>query len=366
LRCTPPPQAAPWASSRDLAWVHFARLGCATPLPGMLALAAGAVTAFAALSVAAAGAGRPAVLAALARTLVAGSSHPPDVHCPLRAQCSDVSAADVEVQKRSASIAMRDGASIDARIYEPPAPVSAIVYAHGGAFSMGDCESNSLMARTLSANTRSVLVDTSYRQGKAHPHPAATHDLEDVTRKVRELYPGLPVGVAGSSSGGFFALELAQHPPDRLPYAFCLALNPVAHPGKRRDYLRCCMNGTAKEAGYVVHHGPATAAALLKMQGDYWVTDAAADDAGEALNVGPHFTPTLAVLGGQDLNVPPQVTAGLTYWVDRIITLGKYGHELCDRAPPNKDSYLPALSLFVSDALRRSRGERPEATLLEA
>ena len=37
----------------------------------------------------------------------------------------------------------------------------------------------------LFAGVVTLKVDSSYRQGGAHPHPAATHDLEDVARFAR-------------------------------------------------------------------------------------------------------------------------------------------------------------------------------------
>mmetsp|Transcript_80871 Transcript_80871/g.261877 ORF Transcript_80871/g.261877 Transcript_80871/m.261877 type:complete len:301 (-) Transcript_80871:75-977(-) len=272
-----------------------------------------------------------------------------------KASHADGAPSLVSAQGRKATIAMRDGAEIDARIYHPERtePAGAIVYAHGGAFSIGDCESNAAVARALCGSTGCIVVDTSYRQGQAHPNPAAIQDLEDVTRHVRSGHPGLRVGVAGSSSGGYFALALSQHPPDGQPYAFCVALNPVAHPGRRREYLERCVGGGAAAAGFALHHGPQRAQAMIEMQTGYWVTDAAADAAGDELGPSEHGTPTMVVLGGQDLNVPPQITMALHRWAHHVLVLGKYGHELCNEVPKHEaDSYIPELQRFVRNALK--------------
>lgn len=296
---------------------------------------------------------RPALLAMLPRRTLAAT---PGV-CLAGDCAAEAAAATMEatVERRKALLAMADGKEINARIYTPPGDAAAvIVYAHGGAFSAGSCESNAEMARTLSEATRSVVVDSSFRQGKAHPHPAALRDLEDVTRRARDLYPNLPVGVAGSSSGGFFALALAQQPPDGRPYAFCVALTPVAHPGRRRDYLQRCINGTAAQAGFPLYHNAITAQAILSLQNGYWPSDAEADAAGDALGPSSHGTPVFVVVGGRDLNVPLRVMDAILPWVDRAVVVGKYGHELCDRAPEGEDSYLPELSRFVMAALAKA------------
>merc|ERR1719375_199228 len=92
-----------------------------------------------------------------------------------------------EVVATKARVRMRDGVDIEATIYSPrPAPFAAVVYAHGGAFASGNSESHAETSKAL-ARMQMAVVDTHYRQGPDHAHPAATRDLADVTRYAREL-----------------------------------------------------------------------------------------------------------------------------------------------------------------------------------
>ena len=90
---------------------------------------------------------------------------------------------------------MRDGAQIDAIIVTPrlitsksassndtQTFVAAVVWAHGGAFGIGNCRSEISTLVAMATSARVLVVAASFRQGADHPHPASTHDLEDVTR----------------------------------------------------------------------------------------------------------------------------------------------------------------------------------------
>ena len=207
------------------------------------------------------------------------------------------------------------------------------------------------------ANAGLIVVDTSYRQGSAHPHPAATNDLADVTRWTRKLWPEYAVGVVGSSSGGWYAMAMAAGPPDDIPFPFAIALCPVANPGLRAAYLRSCIALTAEADGYSLYHTPESATSMLETQKGYFETDEAMVSAGDMLNVAGkyHNNPTrsLVILGSADKNVPPVVTAALQSWATETVTLGGYGHEL-QKEPPSdlKDTYMPRLRQFIIDALQ--------------
>lgn len=95
--------------------------------------------------------------------------------------------AAVQIPVQSAAIPMRDGSSIDAKIYSPPPgteTVCAAVFAHGGCFTFGDCNQHRTMSEAL-ASLGIAVIDTSYRQGAENPHPSAILDLEDVTKHAR-------------------------------------------------------------------------------------------------------------------------------------------------------------------------------------
>lgn len=265
-----------------------------------------------------------------------------------------------QVTPAPTSIRMRDGTTIDARLYTPPAGVTTVaglVFAHGGCFAFGDCQSSAATSRMFAALGVAV-IDSSYRQGAVHPHPAALDDLADVARHARaELWPDLPVGVAGGSSGGFLALALASEPPDGTPFPFALGLCPVAHPQRRADYLASCARGTAAEDGYRRFLDRQTADGMLRAQTGYFGGSVEAMTAPSELLMNPgrhHHRPTrtLVILGGRDLNVPPRVTEGLASWATKTITLGTYGHELNMQPPPNEqDSYVPEVGDFITSAI---------------
>ena len=200
---------------------------------------------------------------------------------------------------------------------------------------------------------RMTVYTSHYRQGADHPHPAAIRDLEDVTRAVRERHRDLPMGIAGYSSGGFWALHMAQHPPDEKPFAFCLATNPVAHPGLRAKYLRSCLSGNWEGEGYTVSLEKGTAERMLGTQTGYWETQEAMDRVGDQL--GPGTCPTMVVLGGLDGNVPEQVTAGLMLWIpEPKVIVVEYGDHSCGVATKpeeHPESYLYAVREFLMVAI---------------
>jgi len=78
-----------------------------------------------------------------------------------------------------------------------------------------------------------AVVDSSYRQGADHPHPAALDDLADVARHARTvLWPDHPIGVAGGSSGGYLAREFL--PVDAPPQSPAHPTHPPVTARKHR------------------------------------------------------------------------------------------------------------------------------------
>ena len=130
------------------------------------------------------------------------------------AQQCDESALPYEVATYAFTISARDGHAIDARVYAPaaketflrqkPGPSDAhnafagVVYAHGGCFAEGDCESFEELGRGF-ARRGLMVLDTSFRQGARNPHPGALRDLGDVAAWAHEAFPDLAWGVAGLS-----------------------------------------------------------------------------------------------------------------------------------------------------------------------
>lgn len=217
---------------------------------------------------------------------------------------------------------------------------AAVLYAHGGCFSEGDVTSHEDMARDLAARGL-LVVSPGFRQGAAHPHPTALRDLGTVSLRARN-YTDLPFGVAGSSSGGYFALALAADParytaphpqrewrPFYFPFSFVVVFCPVFDPLARARYLRACVAGDAAPAA---HHSPERAAEMLRQQEGYFsYRDAEMRGAAAAVAEPTYATPVFAVLGGADKNVPASVTAPLLAMADATLVRGRGGHELQSR-----------------------------------
>ena len=250
-----------------------------------------------------------------------------------------------DVTIESLQIPMSDGHQLAVRVFMPKEPIAVSVFAHGGCFAMGDVDSQPQINEALAA-FGVASISSSYRQGHNSPHPAAQSDLSEVALFAQQRWPQLPLGIVGSSSGGWHALKLSRTIPD---VKFCVALCPVAHPGRRAVYLRACEEGTVREGGYTVHHPAVRANAMMEMQTSYWQTEAAMHAAGEEL-LEPHNVPTMMVLGSVDKNVPADVTAGVQCWADRVLVLGSVGHE-AQEAPPERDSWVPDVAAFVRKAL---------------
>jgi acetyl esterase len=102
------------------------------------------------------------------------------------------------------------------RIYRPTGgALPALVYFHGGGWSIGDLSSADPMCRRLAAEVGCVVVSVDYRLAPENPFPAAVEDAYAVTTDVvrrAERYGITPeaVAVAGDSSGGNLATVTAR------------------------------------------------------------------------------------------------------------------------------------------------------------
>ena len=250
-------------------------------------------------------------------------------------QCDDL---PYDVATYAFTIPARDGHAIDARVYAPAAKemflrqepehgvaFAGVIYAHGGCFAEGTCESFEQLGRGF-ARRGLMVLDTSFRQGATNPHPGALRDLGDVAAWANDKFNDLSWGVAGSSSGGYLALALAADPMHwgcEMEFTFTLALCPVADPLARAEYLRAVINGTSE---IDPRHEPERARQILENQLSYFpggdAEMAAARDLVEEYN-GPAFV----VAGAWDKNVPLHVLSGLMGWAERTLVLRR-GHEI--------------------------------------
>jgi acetyl esterase/lipase len=204
---------------------------------------------------------------------------------------------------------------------------AGVVYAHGGCFAEGDCESFEELGRGF-ARRGLMVLDTSFRQGATNPHPGALRDLGDVAAWANDKFNDLSWGVAGSSSGGYLALALAADPfrwGSETEFYFTLALCPVADPLARAEYLRAVINGTSDVEP---QHEPERAREILANQLSYFPGGDAEMAAARDLVEDSAAGPTFVVAGAWDKNVPLHVLTKVMSWATRTLVLGERGHEI--------------------------------------
>ncbi|PYE86254.1 alpha/beta hydrolase fold domain-containing protein [Pseudoroseicyclus aestuarii] len=90
-------------------------------------------------------------------------------------------------------------------------PEGAIVYIHGGAFTLGSAGSYRNFASHLARAAAAVTFVPNYALAPEAPYPAALTDIRSVLRGLRAS--GVErVGLIGDSAGGGLALAIAQAP----------------------------------------------------------------------------------------------------------------------------------------------------------
>lgn len=105
------------------------------------------------------------------------------------------------------------------RMYRPAAKekLPALVYFHGGGWTIGDLDTHDVVCRQLAAGARCAVFSVDYRLGPEHPFPAAVEDCIAGTQYVADNAETLNVGsiaVGGDSAGGNLAAVVALHARD--------------------------------------------------------------------------------------------------------------------------------------------------------
>ncbi|MDA2891012.1 alpha/beta hydrolase [Mycolicibacterium sp. BiH015] len=127
------------------------------------------------------------------------------------------------------------GGPLTVRIYRPPvdAPLlPAVVFIHGGGWTVGDLETYDGQARMHAAGAGAVVVAVDYRLAPEHPFPAAVEDVwaavQWLTASAEELgVDANRIAVAGDSAGGNLAAVVAQSARDAgIPMRFQLLWYP--------------------------------------------------------------------------------------------------------------------------------------------
>jgi acetyl esterase len=103
---------------------------------------------------------------------------------------------------------------VPGRVYEPGgARPGALVWLHGGGWTIGSLESHDPLCRALAARSSATVVAVDYRLAPEHPHPAALEDAWTATKWAVGAFGQVAVG--GDSAGGHLAAVVALRARDR-------------------------------------------------------------------------------------------------------------------------------------------------------
>jgi len=128
---------------------------------------------------------------------------------------------------------------ITIRIYRPlgssaAETLPALVYFHGGGFTVGDIGTHDTLCRSLANAARCVLISVDYRMGPEHKFPKAVDDCVAATGWVAEHAAELRIdinrlAVGGDSAGGSLAAvtALAARDAGRPKLMFQLLIYPT-------------------------------------------------------------------------------------------------------------------------------------------
>ncbi len=137
--------------------------------------------------------------------------------------------------------------SLQAMYYEPDQPNGVfLVDVHGGAWSSGHRKTGRHYDRLLAERGYRVFA-IDFRQGPDYQHPAASADVADAVRYVKNHYNFDTIALIGSSSGGHLALLAGLTPdvPDHqtpgsdtsAAVDAIIAMWPVSNPLARYQYV---------------------------------------------------------------------------------------------------------------------------------
>jgi acetyl esterase len=113
----------------------------------------------------------------------------------------------------------RDGATMRARLYQPAEPswaqpAPALVYYHGGGFTVGSVDTHDALCRMFARDAQCVVLSGDYRLAPEHKFPTAVNDAFDALSWLHAsagLYGVDPARIAlgGDSAGGTLATVCA-------------------------------------------------------------------------------------------------------------------------------------------------------------
>ncbi|MFG6413512.1 alpha/beta hydrolase [Roseateles sp. DC23W] len=148
-----------------------------------------------------------------------------------------------------------EAAGRPARLYAPSdAVLPALLYLHGGGFTIGDLETHDSLCRQLSARSGCAVLALDYRLAPEYRFPAAVDDAWAALAWLHEQagplgLDGSRLAVGGDSAGGTLAAGCAFFARDRgLPLALQLLITPGTDAHVSRDSHRRFAQGFLLDA----------------------------------------------------------------------------------------------------------------------
>jgi acetyl esterase len=140
----------------------------------------------------------------------------------------------------------RDGATIRARLYYPvepgwAEPAPALVYFHGGGFTVGSVDTHDALCRMFARDAQCVVLSVDYRLAPEHKFPTAVNDAFDALAWLSAnaaLYgvDQTRIAIGGDSAGGTLATVCAVLARDAgIPLALQLLIYPGASGHQQTD-----------------------------------------------------------------------------------------------------------------------------------
>ena len=140
----------------------------------------------------------------------------------------------------------RDGATIRARLYYPvepgwAEPAPALVYFHGGGFTVGSVDTHDALCRMFARDAQCVVLSVDYRLAPEHKFPTAVNDAFDALAWLSAnaaLYgvDQARIAIGGDSAGGTLATVCAVLARDAgIPLALQLLIYPGATAHQQTD-----------------------------------------------------------------------------------------------------------------------------------
>lgn len=160
--------------------------------------------------------------------------------------------------------------AVTVRVYRPlgrSSPLPALLYMHGGGFSLGDLEVEDRQCVRICREVGCLVVSVDYRLAPEDPYPAAVRDCYGALEWVARDHQALGVApdrlaVAGGSAGGGLAAAVALMARDRGGPPLCLQLLIYPEIDDRSD------NESSRFDGVPIFDGKAKARSWRHYLGD--------------------------------------------------------------------------------------------------